>query len=82
MVFGRFHPRRFRRNHFTPVPEVDSLAELNELVDQWDLHDRRRRLGSRQWTIDEYFEVERPLLTPLPEEPFETGRLFTPRVDR
>ncbi|MEU9439101.1 hypothetical protein [Streptomyces sp. NPDC048252] len=26
----------FRRNHFTPVPEVDSLAELNELVDQWD----------------------------------------------
>lgn len=27
-------------------------------------------------------EVERPLLMPLPEEPFETGRLFTPKVDR
>ncbi|MFI5877684.1 IS21 family transposase [Streptomyces sp. NPDC051445] len=72
----------FRLNHFTPVPEVDSLAELNELVDQWDLHDGRRRIGSRPRTIDEYFEVERPLLMPLPEEPFETGRLFTPRVDR
>ncbi|MDA5286327.1 hypothetical protein [Streptomyces sp. Isolate_45] len=71
----------FRRNHFTPVPEADSLAELNELVDQWDLHDGRRRIGSRPRTIDEYFEVERPLLMPLPEEPFETGRLFTPRVD-
>ncbi len=29
----------FRRNHFTPVPEVESLAELNELVEQWDRHD-------------------------------------------
>jgi hypothetical protein len=25
---------RFRRNHFALVPEVDSLAELNGLVDQ------------------------------------------------
>ncbi|WP_171072594.1 IS21 family transposase [Streptomyces sp. DASNCL29] len=72
----------FRRNHFTPVPEVSSLAELNEMVEQWDLHDGRRRIGSRPRTIDEYFAVEQPLLMPLPEEPFETGRVFTPRVDR
>lgn len=72
----------FRRNHFTPVPEVASLAELNEMVEQWDLHDGRRRIGSRPRTIDEYFAVEQPLLMPLPEEPFETGRVFTPRVDR
>ncbi|MEV7384000.1 hypothetical protein [Streptomyces lydicus] len=26
----------FRRNHFTPVPEAESLAELNEPVEQWD----------------------------------------------
>ncbi|WP_406423859.1 Mu transposase domain-containing protein [Streptomyces sp. NBC_01589] len=72
----------FRRNHFTPVPEVDSLAELNEMVDQWDLHDGHRRIGSRPRTVDEYFSIEQPLLMPLPQEPFETGRLFTPRVDR
>ncbi|WP_426570365.1 Mu transposase domain-containing protein [Streptomyces canus] len=72
----------FRRNHFTPVPEVSSLAELNEMVEQWDLHDGRRRIGSRPRTIDEYFAVEQPLLLPLPHEPFETGRVFTPRVDR
>ncbi|MEU1947034.1 IS21 family transposase [Streptomyces sp. NPDC020125] len=72
----------FRRNHFTPVPEVESLAELNELVEQWDRHDGRRRIGSRARAIDEYFEDERPLLMPLPEERFETGRVFTPRVDR
>ncbi|MHC3394508.1 IS21 family transposase [Streptomyces lavendulocolor] len=72
----------FRRNHFTPVPNVSSLAELNEMVEQWDLHDGRRRIGSRPRTIDEYFAVEQPLLMPLPDEPFETGRMFTPRVDR
>ncbi|MEU3348903.1 hypothetical protein ABZ723_28710 [Streptomyces sp. NPDC006700] len=32
--------------------------------------------------VEECFALEQPLLMPLPEEPFETGRLFTPRVDR
>jgi hypothetical protein len=72
----------FRRNHFTPVPEVDSLAELNEMVEQWDLHDGRRRIGLWPRTIDEYFAVEQPLLLPLPDEPFETGRVPPPRGDR
>lgn len=65
-----------------PVPEVSSLAELNEMVDQWDRQDDARRIGSRSRTIAEQFALEQPLLMPLPEEPFETGRLFTPRVDR
>ncbi|MFE6867761.1 hypothetical protein ACFVFS_14465 [Kitasatospora sp. NPDC057692] len=64
------------------MPEVESLAELNELVEQWDRRDGRRRIGSRARTVDEYFEDERPRLLPLPEDPFETGRVFTPRVDR
>jgi transposase len=72
----------FRRNHFVPVPEVSSLAELNEMVDQWDRQDDARRIGSRPKTVAEYFAFEQPLLRPLPDEPFETGRMFTPRVDR
>ncbi|MBO8185309.1 IS21 family transposase [Streptomyces spirodelae] len=72
----------FRRNHFVPVPEVDSLAELNELVEQWDRQDDARRIDARPTTVGEYFVDERPLLMPLPEEPFETCRIFTPRVDR
>ncbi|GAA3141673.1 hypothetical protein GCM10017687_68050 [Streptomyces echinatus] len=70
----------FRRNHFVPVPEVASLTELNELVDQWDQDDEARRLRGR--TIGDYFAAEQHLLAPLPTEPFETGRRFTPRVDR
>lgn len=73
---------RFRRNHLVPVPEVASLAELNMLIDEWDLHDEARRIGSRPHTVGEHFAIEQPLLNPLPAEPFETARLFTPRVDR
>ncbi|MEX1908079.1 IS21 family transposase [Janibacter sp. Y6] len=72
----------FRRNHLVPVPEVDSLAELNALIDVWDIHDDSRRIGSRAHTVGEHFSTEEPLLAPLPTEPFETGRWFTPRVDR
>ncbi|MGY4984054.1 IS21 family transposase [Streptomyces sp. 900105755] len=72
----------FRRNHLVPVPEVDSLAELNAMVEQWDAEDDDRRIRSRPRTIGEYFAVERPMLRPLPDEPFETGRLFSLRVDR
>lgn len=69
----------FRRNHFVPVPEVSSLAELNEMVEQWDRQDDARRIGSRPKTVAEYLAVEQPLLMPLPEEPFETGRLRSRR---
>lgn len=73
---------RFRRNHLVPIPEVASLAELNQLIEIWDAEDDARRIGSRPRTIGEYFAAEAPLLRPLPAEPFETRRLFTPRVDR
>jgi transposase len=72
----------FRRNHMVPVPEVDSLDELNLLIDEWDLADDNRRIGSRPHTVGEHYAVEKPLLKPLPEDRFETGRWFHPRVDR
>ena len=72
----------FRRNHLVPIPEVESLAELNALVDAWDHGDDARRIGSRARTVGEHFTAEQPLLAPLPVDEFETGRRFTPRVDR
>lgn len=72
----------FRRNHLVPVPEVSSIAELNAMIDAWDAADDARRIGTRPHTIGEHFAMEKPLLKPLPEESFETGRWFTPRVDR
>ncbi|WP_228839471.1 IS21 family transposase [Nocardia farcinica] len=72
----------FRRNHCVPVPEVESIDELNEMIDAWDLGDEQRRIGARPRTIGELFAAEKPLLSPLPDEPPETGRWFTPRVDK
>jgi transposase len=72
----------FRRNRLVPVPEVDSLAELNEQIDRWDIDDEDRRIGSRPRTVGELFAAEQPLLKPPPFEVFETGRWFNPRVDR
>jgi hypothetical protein len=72
----------FRHNHLVPVPDVVSIQALNALIDQWDAQDEARRIGSRARTVGELFIVEQPLLRPLPDEPFETGRWFTPRVDR
>ncbi|RDI65719.1 transposase [Nocardia pseudobrasiliensis] len=72
----------FRRNHLVPVPEIESIEELNSMIDIWDVADDARRIGARPRTIGEHFAVEKPLLKPLPVEEFETGRWFTPRVDR
>ncbi|MEV4225475.1 IS21 family transposase [Nonomuraea sp. NPDC049725] len=73
---------RFRHNRLVPVPRVESLAELNSMIEQWDREDDQRRIGSRVRTVGEDFATERPLLQPLPEEHFETGRVFQLRVDR
>lgn len=72
----------FRRNHLVPVPDVPSVQVLNAMIDEWDAADETRRIGGRARTVGEFFAIERPLLAPLPAEPFETGRWFTPAVDR
>lgn len=73
---------RFRRNHLVPVPKVESMAELNELLKAYDLADDDRRIGNRALNVAEHFSFEQPLLQALPTEVFETGLLLTPRVDR
>jgi transposase len=72
----------FRRNHLVPVPDVPSVQALNAMIDEWDAADEARRIGGRARTVGQFFAIERPLLAPLPAEPFETGRWFTPHVDR
>ncbi|OHV61346.1 IS21 family transposase [Pseudofrankia sp. BMG5.36] len=73
---------RFRRNHLVPVPEVDTLAELNGRIEQADLADDGRRIEGRLVTVGQAFAAEVGLLRALPEEAFEPGLLLTPRVDR
>jgi transposase len=72
----------FRRNYLVPVPEVDSLEELNARIAAAEQAEEGRRVGMRIRTIGQDFAAEQPLLIPLPDEPFETGLVLTPRVDR
>ncbi|HVB45091.1 MAG TPA: hypothetical protein VNF47_20640 [Streptosporangiaceae bacterium] len=61
---------------------MDTLAELNARIEAAEQAEDGRRIGSRIRTIGQDFAAEAPLLAPVPDEPFETGLLLTPRVDR
>ncbi len=73
---------RFRRNHCVPMPKVDSIAELNALLERWDEADDARRVGNRTMSVGHDWTLEQHLLRALPDEPFDTTLTLTPRVDR
>ena len=73
---------RFRRTHLVPVPQVDSLAELNERIVAADAADLRRRIGHRLRPVGADLAVEQKLLRPVPAHPFPTALVLFPRVDR
>ena len=72
---------RFRRNHLVPVPRVADLTELNALLLAGCEADLARRIVGRQVTIGEAWATERPLLSPLPADPFDSSEAAAPRVD-
>jgi hypothetical protein len=73
---------RFRRNHCVPVPVVDSIEELNALLEAADDADETRRIANRTNSVGHDWVFEKTLLRPLPAEPFDTALTVTPRVDR
>lgn len=73
---------RFRRTHCVPMPVVDSIEELNALLEAADDADDHRRIGNRSTTVGNDWAFEKTLLHPLPRERFDTALTLTPRVDR
>ncbi len=63
---------RFRRRHLMPVPELDSLAGLNELLERACAGDLKQRIAGRAETVGESLGRERRKLRPLPAEQLET----------
>jgi len=72
---------RFRRRHLVPVPNVTSIAALNELVAAGDERDDHRYIEARRLNVAQHFAAERPLLLALPDEPFDVALALTCRVD-
>ena len=73
---------RFRRNRLSPMPEVNSLAELNERLVAGDEADEAGRIDTRLRSVGEDFATEKSLLAAPPDDRFDPGLLLTPRVDR
>jgi transposase len=73
---------RFRRTHLVPVPDVKTLAELNERLAAIDAAEDARHVHGSTASIGERFAAERGLLAPLPGEEFDCGITLTPVVRR
>ena len=73
---------RFRRTHLVPVPQVDTLAELNAGLVAADLAEDDRHIDGRAESVAAAFAWEAPLLRPLPGERFDTALSLSARVDR
>jgi hypothetical protein len=72
---------RFRRRHLVPIPQVESIAELNERLEEACWRDLERTIRGRRVTVGEALESERRLLNSLPRERLDTAEQATPRVD-
>ncbi len=71
----------FRRNHLVPVPRVESLEELNQLLLDGCRADEQRRIAGKPHTVGEAMRIEREHLLPLPEEGFDLAETSFPVVD-
>lgn len=66
-----------RRNYLTPLLEVRSYQELNKRLLESCLQDDERRVTGQPTTIKAAWQVEQPLLRPLPKTPFDYSRQVT-----
>lgn len=73
---------RFRRTHLVPVPEVDTLDELNERLAAIDKAEDNRHIHGSNTSVGFNFAVEEKLLAPLPADDFDCGLTLTPTVRR
>ncbi len=72
---------RFRRTYLVPVPEVQSLAELNERIAAACITDLHRTIRGRREQVGAALGREIAVLRALPGEPFDACEHASPRVD-
>ncbi|BEL12830.1 hypothetical protein Q0Z83_110210 [Actinoplanes sichuanensis] len=65
-----------------PVPEVDTIEELNERLAAIDEAEDKRHIHGANTSIGFNFAEEAPLLAPLPADDFDCGVTLTPTVRR
>jgi transposase len=71
----------FRRNHLVPVPRVESVDELNQVLRDGCRGEEPRRIAGKAHTVGEAMRIEREHLLPLPTEGFDLAETSFPIVD-
>lgn len=71
-----------RRNFLVPIPEVESLDELNERLLEKCLAYGDHKIAGREKTVNELFEEEKEHLLKLPEVPFSNIQIADGKVDK
>jgi transposase len=72
---------RFRRNHLVPVPQFESLDELNEWLLEECRADEQRFIEGRALSVEAALVFERAALLPKPVDSFELAEECFPLVD-
>jgi hypothetical protein len=71
-----------RRNYLVPMPEANSLEDLNlGLWDQCMAHGEQRIAG-REKTVNELYQEEKRRLLPLPQIPFSNIESYSGKADK
>ncbi len=71
-----------RRNYMVPVPEAESLDELNDKVLRQCLAYGNHKVSGRDRKVSELYEDEKQHLLALPEEAFSNVQVFEGRPDK
>ena len=70
-----------QRNFFSPIPQVASFAELNELLWQMCLDNLERKVRGQDEPVAELWRSERGLLLPLPAKDYLACTLHVVKVN-
>ncbi|WP_245523323.1 Mu transposase domain-containing protein [Syntrophotalea carbinolica] len=71
-----------RRNFMVPIPEAQSLDEINERLLQQCIAYGRHTISGRDKPVKVLFKEERSCLLALPEVPFVNTRLLSAKADK
>jgi transposase len=72
-----------RRNALVPLPEVQSVKELNDYLVDWCLKEAgRTHVPNKSETVLEMWEKEKEYLHPLPGNRFEACKLLSCKVNK
>jgi transposase len=71
-----------RRNYMVPVPEADTLEQLNERLLAASVSYGDHRISGRELTVNELYEKEKTHLIALPDVPFGNLQTATGKIDK